>query len=453
MQKRGQAFGAPARQGLLAAAVILLAAGAAAGDVNFQPAGPAVCPICGSSHPLGGGEEPAAFQLVTRWSQTFTDGSGLVLGQPTTITWSIVPDGTNIPAAFPGNGEVTGPSNLIAQLDTAFSVPPGAGTDYTTRPWFFIFEDPFTRWSELAGLSYSYVSDDGVEMNNANIGTATRGDVRIGGHNISGPGSILAYNYYPNRGDMVIDTSDISFFSNSTNTHRAGRNIIAHEHGHGMGIAHLESNNGQFLMEPFLSTAFDGPQFDDILSAQRLYGDALEKNGGNDTAGTAWDFGPLSQGQNASIGFHAGTTTVSPAQSSFVSIDDESDVDFYEFTLTEEAGVWINLFPRGPTYNEGPQGGTQSAFYTYALSDLVLTLFDTDGTSVLSSADLRDLGGHERIFEVLASGTYFVQVGGLTANRIQMYELQVMAGAIPEPASVALLGLGAMILLGRRRAA
>jgi hypothetical protein len=261
---------------------------------------------------------------------------------------------------------------------------------------------------------------------------------------------VIAYNYYPNTGDMVIDTDDIAGgFGDATNNHRWGRNVIMHEHGHGMGIAHLESSNGQFLMEPFINTNFDGPQFDDILSAQRHYGDVLEKNGGNDTAGSAYAFGTLALNNTVSIGTDANDAVVAATDTDFVSIDDDSDVDFFSFTLDLDTGILIELIPQGPTYNEGAQGGTQTAFDTSAMADLTLALLDIDGTTILAFANDIGLGGIEQIlYHGLTPGTYFVQVAGLS-NQIQMYQLDLTA--IPEPASAMLLGLGAAGLLARRR--
>jgi len=110
-----------------------------------------------------------------------------------------------------------------------------------------------------------------------------RGDVRISGHFIDGNSGVLAYNFFPNFGDMVIDTGD-NTYNNTASNSLILRNILAHEHGHGLGISHVCPVNQTKLMEPFLTTAFDGPQPDDILAGNRGYGDDNEHN---DTPGTA----------------------------------------------------------------------------------------------------------------------------------------------------------------------
>jgi hypothetical protein len=77
---------------------------------------------------------------------------------------------------------------------------------------------------------------------------------------------------------MVLDSLDMATFADSTGDYRALRNVLMHEHGHGLGLAHIEPALGNHLMEPFLATAFEGPQEDDIRGAHYLYGDWAEAN-------------------------------------------------------------------------------------------------------------------------------------------------------------------------------
>jgi len=85
-----------------------------------------------------GDELPDPYQLGSRWSSTTTNGSGLGQGDPTTIRWGFLQEGTSIPAAYPTYGQVTGPSNLVSSLDAQFGAGPG-GSDLTQRPWFQYF--------------------------------------------------------------------------------------------------------------------------------------------------------------------------------------------------------------------------------------------------------------------------------------------------------------------------
>lgn len=442
--------------------------GIVAGDAGHAVTCP--CTGCGSSAfrlaGPGDGETAtsAAFRLTSRWSRTASASSTGGQGSPITLTWGLVPDGTPIPGGQV-SGESTDPSNLIANFDSRFGAGPG-GSDLTLRPWFALFQSSFDRWSQLAGLTYIYEpNDDGSPMYVRTSGGGTspgaagqlgvRADIRIGGHRIDGGGNVLAYNFFPNSGEMVLDTSEGSAFNSSSNNFRSLRNIIMHEHGHGMGVLHSESNNSNHLMEPFLQTSFDGPQFDDILAAQRLYGDVWEKNGGNDTPATSGFLGTLLPGTVLSVGTSAGNTTVvTTSMSDFVSIDDESDVDFWRVSVVGPGAMGITLTPVGPTYNEGPQGGSQSPFNAAAQSDLTLALIAPDGLTELAFANNAGLGGIETLSNLLVlTGDYFVRVAGLTQDRIQMYRLDVslISGVIPEPAGIGGTLLASAALLLRRK--
>lgn len=392
-------------------------------------------------------------QDISRWTSgaATAPAQGYTMGSPLTLTWGIIPDGTTT-----GEG---GTSNLIATFDATFGAG-GGGANLTNRPWFSHFSNSFDRWSQLSGLSYVYsAADDGVAQLNANRGIlGQRADIRIGGKLIDGSGGVLAFNYFPNHGDMVLDTGDMSLFSNANNSYRFLRNVIMHEHGHGLGCQHCESSDRGFLMEPFLQTTFDGPQFHDILLIQRGYGDFFEKsNGGlgNDTAARATHLGSLSLGSQISIGNDARDLPVGANETDFVSIDDQTDTDFFSFSLTSAATVNVLLESLGGTYNVGPQGGSQVAFNTQTRSDLALSLFDMDGTTMLQSANLTGLGGNEQISLFLnAPGTYFVRVTGVDnsdsiALDTQFYGLSVQA--VPEPGTIAALAIGGAFLMRRRK--
>ena len=244
------------------------------------------------------------FRITGRVSDTATDGSTGSVGTPINLTWSIVPDGTDLFEA----GEPDSPSNLIATLGNIFGGPTtNSTTGYQGRPWFSVFAESFDRLSQVAGVTYIYEpNDDGIRQHFSGAGgvTGVRGDVRIGGHSIDGNtgANTLGFNFFPDFSDMVLDTDNTAELGNASNNYRLFRNLIMHEAGHGLGLLHVESNTDGFLMEPFISTAFDGPQFDDILGLHRNYGDALEKNGGNDTPATATQLGNLGLAQSRSLG-------------------------------------------------------------------------------------------------------------------------------------------------------
>ncbi len=345
-----------------------------------------------------------------RWTRTATDGCCLEEGEPTTLTWSVVPDGTPIQG---WNGEPSSPSNLRSFLNSVY------GSEST---WRSIIQSVFDRWGELSGVTYVFEpADDGASLTQASMPAGVlgvRGDVRISGHTIDGNSGVLAYNFFPNFGDMVLDTAD-GTLANTANDSRILRNVLAHEHGHGLGISHVCPVNQTKLMEPFLSTAFDGPQHDDILAVNRGYGDDREDD---DALGTA---------RPASLS--NGSATIDN-----VSLDDTSDVDFFSFSVGSSASVTARVTPVGSSYLSGPQqsGGSCSAGTTLNSRrqlDLELEILATDG-SLIESTDASGLGAAELLENVglSGSGTYFAVVRGSGGAVAQLYRLELdVSGALP----------------------
>lgn len=421
------------------------------------------CGYCGGglipADPRPDPNGPQFFQLSgNRWTQTATNGAGIQRGDPITLTWGFAREltGTTLIPNFGAGTGAAANSNLIARMDQIYGSGPG-GTDLTLRPWFQHYQSVFNRWSELSGLTYVYEpNDDGFAFNNLNQSQGilgVRADVRIGGRPIDGNNGVLAFNFYPLNGEMVIDTAD-NFFNNTNNNSRRLRNVVAHEHGHGLGFAHVIPNNGTKLMEPAYSGAFDGPQLDDILALHRYYGDRLEKtNGGlgNDSAATAYYLGNVST-MSASIGNHGNTVAVAFTNTDFVSIDGTSDVDYYRFSVAGKSVIEILLSPQGPTYNQGPQGGSSSSFNAKAQNDLMFTLFGQDGTTILAHVNQTGLGMDETLtYLVPSAGNYFIRVMG-SVDQVQLYRLWISGGfVIPEPTSGVLLLVVASALVVRRR--
>jgi serralysin len=345
-------------------------------------------------------------------------------GNPITLTWGFADDGTYIPSE--------GASNLIAYLDDIFNVSSG-GSDLTQRSWFRLFEDSFDRWSQLGGITFVYeAADDGTQLA-TNSGTpGVRGDVRIGGAYVDGASGTLAYTWLPDNGDMVIDTGETTFYSNSTNDYLQLRNTVTHELGHAFGLLHVESSSDALLLEPYISTSFDGPQLDDIRGIQGLYGDALEKshNGqGNDSYSLATNLGLLASGGSMAIGTDAvGGQAVDPSETDFVSIANSSDVDFFSFTLNTPAELDLTLTPLGGIFYQGVEGGSQTLFDANARNDLSLAVYDHDGATVLASANSTGAGQNESIADLFLAeaGQYFVRITG-AADAVQLYQLEMSA--------------------------
>ena len=381
-----------------------------------------------------------------------------VQGDPITLTYGIVPDGTTINGTGVVGENTALTSNLVQFLNTNVG---------SQALWTSLIDDAYQRWGELSGLTMvREINDDGAAMGSPGAGgvNGVRADMRIGGRFLDGQSgsNVLAYNYSPNNGDHVVDTSNTGFYSNATNNYRGFRNVFMHEAGHGLGFAHHESANSQGLMEPFISTSFDGPQHDDILAVQRNYGDALEANGGNNSFSNATALGSLDPValtdpvSELRIGSDASDLTnfVAADATDFVSIDGTSDRDAYAFTLTADGDVTLQLDPRGPTYLEGPQNGTQTPLNTKALADLALSLLDSAGNAI-GSGNLFGAGFGETINMALAAGDYFavVRTQAGSADNVQLYELAISAVVIPEPGTVMVLLSGTGLTLLRRRAA
>src|SRR5581483_6781492 len=332
-----------------------------------------------------------------------TDGCCLGQGAPTTLTYSFVPDGTPISG---GAGEPSSPSDMRAFLDGIYG---------SSDVWMPLFHAVFARWSELAGVRYVYEpADDGAPFPTAGGALGVRGDVRIGGHPINGTGGVIAYNWYPNSGDMVLDTADANL------GYTAGeslllRNVVAHEHGHGLGLNHVCPIDETKLMEPIATLSFDGPQHDDVLAGQRGYGDPLESN---DAAASATDLGTLSS--NTTVGIDG------------MSADDDADVDFYRFAVGGGKKLSATLTPVGFTYLQGPQNPDGSCtsgtpFDSRTRNDLALDVLAADGSTVVASASGAPAGTAEAIDDLAlpTAGAYFLRIRPGPASTVQLYDLSL----------------------------
>ena len=366
----------------------------------------------------------------TRWTNTASGSYANSPGTAVTLTWSLAPDGTNIPAS--ADHHDAGTSSLISTLDDTFGAGPG-GNDLTQRPWFTFYEQAFARMSELSGVTYVYEpNDDGSSFNNAAGVLGVRGDVRIGSTSFYSDSTILAYNFYPSVGDMVLNNKYFraSNFANPDNSYRYFRNCIMHESMHGMGIKHVQSDNAAFLIEPGHQTSFEGPQLDDILAMQRLYGDRYEKNGNNNTRERATQLGQLTPSQSIAIGTLGDSTVVNSTDLDFVSISGTADSDYFSFTIPANSiyDVNLQLTPRGTTYRTREQLDPPPAytnFFARELNDLQLRLYNSAG-ALLNSSNNTPAGGDEAITRQLTPGTYYARISG-SIDDVQLYGLNLLA--------------------------
>ncbi len=351
------------------------------------------------------------FQQTSRWSSTATDGAGLGQGDPTTITYSFVPDGTFVPNLGIGLG--SGNSALFAWLNGIY------GSQATWQP---LFEQVFDRWAELTGLSYVYEpNDDGSNTNTGAGVLGVRGDVRIAAYDFQndGNGGVLAYNNFPQDGDMVFDAFD-TFYNVTSSSSLRFRNVASHEHGHGLGMLHVCPANQTKLMEPFISTAYSGPQLDDILNGHRHYGDPMEPNN--------------SPAQTTDLGDFDASDVISLQN---LSVDDNSDADYFEINLTEPARITMSVTPDADEYQQGTQTsacntGTNTNYDN--IHNLRISIF-APGDVINPALIANDSGTGEAetlTYDAVSAGTYYLRVDASTStNSVQRYQAFVVTNDLP----------------------
>ncbi|MEL7473704.1 MAG: matrixin family metalloprotease, partial [Planctomycetota bacterium] len=347
---------------------------------------------------------------VTSWT---SQGNG------TTLSWSFVPDGVTIPS---GVGEPASDSNLFATLDAQFNGD--------RARWIGRFEQSFQRWADLTGMDYVRITngaddwDDGAGW--GATGNANRGDVRIGMKFIGT--SVLAYNSFPTNSDMVLDSADLW---NSANEDRLFRNTIMHEHGHGLGFAHICPQASRSLMEPTLNTGFDGVQHDDVRGGQRLYGDPNEPD---NSTGSATDLGILSPGAPASLGalpIQTAPGMPQPVFTSSLSIDANGEVDFFRFEIAAPSIIDFEIHPVGWRYDDSDQGGSCGSgnqIDSDEIADLAFQVLDSGGQTLFTSASAT-LGESEIISDLVleSAGVYYLRVYETNfPSESQLYSGQIL---------------------------
>lgn len=331
------------------------------------------------------------------FNPTFTRWPGAT-NTPVNLTYSFPPDGIQT-----GNGP-----NTIHQTMT--------NTVGSEALWKSRFEQAMNEWAEITGNTYTEVNDDGAGWSGA-PGGVSRGDVRIVSAPIDGGSGTLAFNFFPTNGDMLMDSAE-NWGSGATDLFL--RNVITHEHGHGLGLSHTCPQQGNKIMEPGINLNFEGPQRDDRLAVQFLYGDAYEPN---NTIGAAEDLDAL------------GLQSDTLLQLDFLSLQSTSDGDVFKFEAP--SGSVINsaqAAPQGANYLTGQQnanGSCSSGSFWDSLRqlDVVLEVLNPSGV-VIASSDTGGLGGVEEItnFALSAGGTHYLRVrstgAGQSSTPIQEYRLR-----------------------------
>jgi len=270
----------------------------------------------------GGAERYQPF--AGRW------GSSSDAGQPVTLTYSFPSDGVMVDGNINNGGDIQ-PNVLHARLGLLFG---------EEEEWKQYFRDMFDSWSAITGNVYLEVPDDNAAWGTRGPfhGLDGRGDIRIVMAQVS-PGSFFAFNFFPENGDMVID----SFWpwGRFGGQFPEWRNMLAHEHGHGMGLFHSCPQDGTKLMEPQINTRFLGPQLDDALSGMHLYGDRFEPNDSGATSVNVEALGLKNDGP--------------PLLIDGMSLHPSDDFDLIRVPSLGGTTLNFQVTPTGTTYLEGAQ--------------------------------------------------------------------------------------------------
>lgn len=251
----------------------------------------------------------------------------------TSLRYSFPTDGVAWGSGFGGS------NNLNVRLTNQFGV---ANLDRGRE----LIRQALAAWRRTSSLTYSEIADDNSAMNNATFVSGT-GDIRIGSIPQGNTG-VLAYNFFPSGGaDMTINSDELTGGSlfNAGNSYRYLRNVVSHEHGHGLGFIHSTPCNSTKLMEPFASANFDTVQIDEIRGAHRNYGDRFA---GNNSAATAKDFGNLTSPSVRSVIEKLLSTNGASGPNG-------TNADWFKFTLGSTQNVVITVAPMGGTYANGQQ--------------------------------------------------------------------------------------------------
>ncbi|MCA9260852.1 MAG: hypothetical protein KDA61_16675, partial [Planctomycetales bacterium] len=223
------------------------------------------------------------------------------------------------------------------------------------------------------------------------------------------------------------DGSVGSYFS----TEPGLRNLVIHESGHGVGLGHavFVNNSAHAVMEGGLRTDIWGLQFDDVYALNRQYGDPLERDGGNDSAATATSLGSLTTLGSIAIGLDASDSVVNRTDDDFLSIDGNTDLDYYRFSVDVDGFVNVAVRPLGPTYETEQQG----VFNATQQCDLRLDVYDAN-ENLLDFSNVNGLGEAEEIGGLYLEqpGEYLVRIRG-RQDAAQFYSLSLSLTDLPGP--------------------
>ncbi len=366
-------------------------------DPTFPPPPEVIDAIEGLMHGYG-----PRYVITARWTSTAAGNVGPI-GNPPTLTYSLVPDGVYIPGQ---NFEPDSVNYLFTVMNTRFGG--------NTALWQAKVDQAFVAWALNSGVRISRVSDDGASWPGSPGQAGLRGDIRLAMHPMDGFGGVLAAARLPTIGDIVLDSSEN--WASASNDYRFLRNVLAHEAGHALGFNHVGPTDSTKLMEPIYFNDRDGPLDDDIRAAHRNYGDPDENN---DSIAAATALGTLNP-----------DATLTRAK---LSLDGAADADYFAFTLSQRSQVNAAASPVGSSYFVGPYNGATTLTNTLAVQSLSVQLLTTSGGTIAASPPHAPGVSGETPPAPLESGDYIVKVfspAGSTDN-VQRYTLTLTAIGLP----------------------
>lgn len=353
------------------------------------------------------------------------------------LTYSFPDDGTTW-GGF--SGRPIGANDLNARLEETFGAEDlDEGREYIRQA--------LAGFEKYSGLRYDEVADDNSPMSTDSARSAGRGDIRVGG--FGNPCNCAAYNGFPSGigiatvggGDMCIKTDLFTptQFQSPENNYRWLRNVVAHEHGHGVGNIHSIPCDGTKAMEPFVNLGFDMLQTDDRRAIARSYGDRFA---GNHSPDAAKDLGVLDAGNTPTsvILRHLSLNGSAGAGN--------TDEDWFRVTLIGTRDLIVSAAPAGGSYSAGQQvtscGGTALLINATAAGNIEILLYASNGTTILQTVNATPHGQAETLTRNdLAPGAYYIRVRDRGFNTpvnqyVQQYSLIVRVdGAVAPPTAIA----------------